>query len=294
MNTPAYHAVGGAIGVGPYVPGNFEAYRRGKRRRLMVRRTFRAAVGLAAVLTVWELLSRYYGLELILPTPWAVIKTVAATLAIEDPNWLYGPNVYVHLAHSFARAMTGFALAAILAIPMALVIGRVTAAREFVMPILSALYPIPGIAWIPLAILWFGLGDKAVVFVVFTTSFFPLFFSTEAGARHINPTLLDAGRCFGARGSRLFFRVILPATIPYIITGLRISLGTAWRMIVAGEMLASQDGIGYLLVESRFQFRATDLMMAMIVVSIVGYLTEKLLVGTIERHTIEKWEVQPT
>ena len=243
---------------------------------------------------LWDLLSRYYGLELILPTPWAVAKTVAATLVIEDPNWLYGPNVYVHLAHSFARAMTGFVLAAILAIPMALVLGRVTAAREFVMPVLSALYPIPGIAWIPLAILWFGLGDKAVVFVVFTTSFFPLFFSTEAGARHINPTLLDAGRCFGARGSQFFFRVILPATIPYIITGLRISLGTAWRMIVAGEMLASQDGIGYLLVESRFQFRATDLMMAMIVVSIVGYLTEKLLVGTIERHTIEKWEVQPT
>ena len=181
-----------------------------------------------------------------------------------------------------------------MAIPLGLVLGRITALREFVMPGIQAVYPIPGIAWIPLAILWFGLGDAAVVFVVFATVFFPLLFSAEAGARQISPTVLDAGRCFGARGVTLFFRVVLPATVPYIITGLRISLGGAWRMIVAGEMLASQDGIGYLLMESRFQFRAVDLMTAMILVAIVGYATEKLIVGTIEKRTIEKWEVQPS
>lgn len=285
-------AAPGARAVERGAPGDFNDYMRDKRRRVWLRRAVRGLTGIAVVLVLWHLLSRYYGLELILPTPWAVAKTVWSTLTVEDPNWLYGPNIYVHLAHSFARAMTGFLFAALLAIPLGLALGRLTGAREFMLPVLSALYPIPGIAWIPLAILWFGLSDKAVVFVVFTTSFFPLFFSTEAGARQISPTVLDAGRCFGARGVSLFFRVILPATIPFIITGLRISLGTAWRMIVAGEMLASQDGIGYLLMESRFQFRATDLMMAMIVVSIVGYLTEKLLVGTIERHTIEKWEVQ--
>jgi ABC-type nitrate/sulfonate/bicarbonate transport system permease component len=161
------------------------------------------------------------------------------------------------------------------------------------MPSIQVLYPIPGIAWIPLAILWFGLGDAAVVFVVFATTFFPLLFNAEAGARLISPTILDAGRCFGARGLSFFFRIVLPATVPFIITGLRIALGGAWRMIVAGEMLASQDGIGYLLMESRFQFRAVDLMTAMILVAIVGYATEKLIVGTIEKRTIEKWEVQP-
>jgi ABC-type nitrate/sulfonate/bicarbonate transport system permease component len=120
-----------------------------------------------------------------------------------------------------------------------------------------------------------------------------LLFNAEAGARQISPTVLDAGRCFGARGLALFLWVVLPATVPFIITGLRISLGGAWRMIVAGEMLASQDGIGYVLMESRFQFRAVDLMTAMILVAIVGYTTEKAIVGTIERRTIEKWEVQP-
>jgi ABC-type nitrate/sulfonate/bicarbonate transport system permease component len=216
------------------------------------------------------------------------------TLAVSEPHWLYGPNIYVHLWHSFLRAMAGFGAAALIAIPMGLVLGRVVLLREFAMPPIKGVYPIPGIAWIPLAILWFGLGDAAVIFVVFATTFFPMFFATEAGARQINPVIIDAGRCFGARGISLFFRIVLPATVPYIITGLRISLGGAWRMIVAGEMLASQDGIGYFLMESRFQFKAVDLMTAMILVAIVGYATETLIVDTIEKRTIEKWEVRPS
>lgn len=271
----------------------FADYARTKRRRIRRRRMIRGAVGIAAMLLAWELMSRAFDLELILPRPLAVIRNVVTTLLVQNEPWLYGPNIYVHLEHSFVRAMIGFGLAAVIAIPMGLALGRIATLREFILPIVKALYPVPGIAWIPIAILWFGLSDQAVVFVVFTTSFFPLFFNTEAGARQISPTILNAGRCFGARGLTLFFRVVLPATVPYITTGLRISLGTAWRMIVAGEMLASQDGIGFLLMESRFQFRAVDLMTAMILISVVGYLTEKLIVDTIEKRTTEKWEVQP-
>jgi NitT/TauT family transport system permease protein len=223
-----------------------------------------------------------------------VLRNVIVTLAVPDNHWLYGPNMYVHLWHSFLRAMAGFCAAALIAIPLGLVLGRLVTPREFILPVIKVIYPIPGIAWIPLAILWFGLGDAAVIFVVFATTFFPLFFSAEAGARLINPVILDAGRCFGARGLSLFFRVVLPATVPFIITGLRIALGGAWRMIVAGEMLASQDGIGYFLMESRFQFKAVDLMTAMILIAIVGYATEKLIVDTIEKRTLEKWEVRPT
>jgi ABC-type nitrate/sulfonate/bicarbonate transport system permease component len=259
-----------------------------------LRRILRGGTGIVAVLLIWQVMSQLLDLDLLLPPPLTVLTNVVRTLALAQRHWLYGPNIYVHLLHSFLRAMAGFAAAAALAIPMGLMLGRLTTLREFVLPCIKGVYPIPGIAWIPLAILWFGLGDAAVVFVVFATTFFPLFFSTEAGSRLINPTVLDAGRCFGARGIVLFFRVILPATVPYIITGLRISLGGAWRMIVAGEMLASQDGIGYVLMESRFQFRAVDLMTAMILIAIVGYATEKLLVDTLEKRTLEKWEVKPS
>ncbi len=262
-------------------------------RRVRMRRILRGAAGIAFILIIWQLMSQLLDLELILPQPLTVLRNVVSTLTLSEKPWLYGPNIYVHLMHSFLRAMAGFIAAAVIAIPLGLALGRMTTLREFVLPSIKGVYPIPGIAWIPLAILWFGLGDAAVVFVVFATTFFPLFFNTEAGARMISPTVLDAGRCFGARGFTFFFRIVLPATVPYIITGLRISLGGAWRMIVAGEMLASQDGIGYLLMESRFQFRAVDLMTAMILVAIVGYATEKVIVDTIEKRTIEKWEVQP-
>jgi NitT/TauT family transport system permease protein len=262
-------------------------------RRLRWRRFWRGSTGVLVILGAWQLMSWSMDLELLLPPPLTVLRDVVRTLAISDSHWLYGPNIYVHLWHSFLRAMAGFGSAAIIAIPMGLVLGRVVTLREFVLPSIKGIYPIPGIAWIPLAILWFGLGDAAVIFVVFATTFFPMFFATEAGARQIPPVIIDAGRCFGARGASLFFRVVLPATVPYIITGLRISLGGAWRMIVAGEMLASQDGIGYFLMESRFQFKAVDLMTAMILIAIVGYATEKLIVDTIEKRTMEKWEVQP-
>jgi NitT/TauT family transport system permease protein len=268
------------------------AYGLARRRRERHRRIVRGAIGIAVLLAVWQVMSVAYDLQLILPPPLAVARTIVDTLTLSTERWLYGPNIYEHLAASFARAISGFAIAAAFAIPLGLFVGRFRTVREYVDPIIRLLYPIPGIAWIPLAILWFGLGNAAVIFVVFIAEFFPLYFNTEAGARNINPILIDAARCFGAKRLTLLRRVILPASIPYIITGMRIALGGAWRMIVAGEMLASQSGIGSVLMESRYQLRATDLMMAMILISIVGYITERLIVGTLESKTTERWEVK--
>lgn len=269
------------------------AYALARRRRERRRRIIRGAIGILVLLAVWQAMSVAYNLQLILPPPLTVAQTIFNTLTLNhDQRWLYGPNIYEHLAASFVRAMSGFAIASALAIPLGLFVGRFRKVREYVDPVIRSLYPIPGIAWIPLAILWFGLGNTAVVFVVFIAEFFPLYFNTEAGARNINPILVDAARCFGAKRLTLLRRVILPASIPYIITGMRIGLGGAWRMIVAGEMLASQSGIGSVLMESRYQFRANDLMMAMILISVVGYVTERLIVGTLENKTTEKWEVK--
>jgi ABC-type nitrate/sulfonate/bicarbonate transport system permease component len=268
-------------------------YGRMRRKRERRRKRIRGALGILFVLLLWQGMSIAYGLEQILPTPIAVARNIFETLTLNySHRWLYGANIYEHLLSSFARAITGFTIAAAFAIPLGIIVGRFTTAREYIDPVIRTLYPIPGIAWIPLAILWFGLGNTAVVFVVFIAEFFPLYFNTEAGARNINPVLVDAGRCFGAKRLTLLRRVILPASIPYIITGMRIALGGAWRMIVAGEMLASQSGIGSVLTEARYQFRATDLMMAMVLISIVGYITERLIVGTLEKKTTERWEVK--
>jgi ABC-type nitrate/sulfonate/bicarbonate transport system permease component len=269
------------------------AYGRARRARERRRKIVRGTIGILTLLVLWHIMSVAYDLQQILPPPLAVARTIFNTLTLNyEQRWLYGPNIYEHLGASFVRAVSGFTIAAAFAIPLGLFVGRFVAVREFVDPVIRSLYPIPGIAWIPLAILWFGLGNTAVIFVVFIAEFFPLYFNTEAGARNIPPILVDAARCFGAKRLTLVRRVILPASIPYIITGMRIALGGAWRMIVAGEMLASQSGIGSILMESRFQFRATDLMMAMILISVVGYATERLIVGTLEKKTTERWEVK--
>jgi NitT/TauT family transport system permease protein len=269
------------------------AYGRARRQRERRRKIIRGTIGVVVLLVVWQVMSVAYNIQQILPPPLAVARTIINTLTLNyDQRWLYGPNIYEHLAASFVRMISGFAISAVFAIPLGLLVGRSLAVREYVDPVIRALYPIPGIAWIPLAILWFGLGNTAVIFVVFIAEFFPLYFNTEAGARNINPILVDAACCFGAKRLTLLRRVILPASIPYIITGIRIALGGAWRMIVAAEMLASQSGIGSVLMESRYQFRATDLMMAMILISIVGFVTERLIVGTLEKKTTERWEVK--
>src|SRR6201987_3143766 len=192
-----------------------------RRRRERYGRMIRGAIGILVLLAIWQAMSVAYDLQLILPPPLAVARTIVNTLTLSTDRWLYGPNIYEHLASSFVRAISGFAIAAAFAIPLGLLVGRLRSVREYVDPVIRSLYPIPGIAWIPLAILWFGLGNTAVIFVVFIAEFFPLYFNTEAGARNINPTLIDAARCFGARGFTLFRRVILPASIPFIIVGMR-------------------------------------------------------------------------
>lgn len=264
-----------------------------KRRRRVIRQVARGSIGLLAMLALWELASRSYNIGVILPTPATVFEDVVKTLFLRQEHWLYGPNIYNHLVASFLRTLVGFGLAAAIAVPLGLVLGRLTAPREFIDPVIKVLYPIPGIAWIPLAILWFGLGEKSVIFAVFMSAVFPLYFNVEAGVRSISTSLIDAGRCYGARGPMLFLRVILPAATPYIIVGLRVALGNSWRMIVAAEMFASDNGIGYVLIQSRYLFRAADLMTAMVLISVVGYATEKAIVGTIERWTIQRWEVKP-
>ena len=266
-----------------------ERHRNGRRRRLL-----RATIAVAVVLALWHVMAVFYDLQQLLPTPLTVIGNVFNTLTLNySQRWLYGPNIYEHLASSLAHALTGFCLAAALAIPLGILVGWSQTVREYVDPVVRAFFPIPGIAWIPLAILWFGLGDVAVIFVVVVAEFFPLYFNTEAGVRSINPLILDAARCYGAKGFTLLRRVVLPASIPNIITGMRIGLGGAWRMIVAAEMLASQAGIGSVLTEARYQFRAADLMMAMILISIIGYVTERIIVGSLERRTIQRWDAIP-
>lgn len=266
-----------------------EGISRSTRRR---QRLLRGTVGVLCTIAAWQVISTVYGIEVLLPPPLTVFGNLLDALLLQTGEWRYGENIYAHAGSSLLKALIGFGLAAAVAVPLGMLVGRVTVVGDLLDPLIKVLYPIPGIAWIPIAILWFGLGNQAIVFIVFAGCFFPILFNTSDGARSINPLLTDTARCFGARGPKLFLRFILPATTPSIITGLRIGVGESWRQVVAGEIVAGQLGIGFLLNEARFYFRADDLLAAMLVISVVGFCMEKLIVGTLERRTVEKWEVR--
>jgi ABC-type nitrate/sulfonate/bicarbonate transport system permease component len=240
----------------------------------------------------WWVVSAAYHISVILPPPTTVLKNTWDILTLHTASWQYGPNIYSHVLTSLRQGVIGLALGAAGGIVLGLGFGRVKVIHGMLTPVVRALYPIPSIAWMPLAILWFGLGDEAIIVTVALAVFCPVFFSAQAGARQIDQIQLDAARCFGARGIRLFRKVVLPAAVPHLASGLRIGVGESWRTVVATEILVSQSGIGFVLNQSRFYFRAEDLITTMIIVAIIGYLTERVLVGTLEKRTIERWQVR--
>ena len=149
--------------------------------------------------------------------------------------------------------------------------------REALDPILQVMRTISPISWIPLAILWFGIGDTPAIFIIFITAFFPILISTASSIKHIDPILIKVGTNFGASKSQLLRKVILPAISPYIVIGLRISLGLSWVIIVAAEMVGMSSGLGYMILDAR-NFLRTDLIIAgMFVVGIIGFLLDHLL-----------------
>lgn len=240
----------------------------------------------------WWAVSSAYHIAVILPPPTTVLKNTWDILTLHTPAWQYGPNIYLHVLTSIRQGVIGLALGTVGGIILGLGFGRVKVIYGMLTPVVRAMYPIPSIAWMPLAILWFGLGDEAIIVTVALAVFCPVFFSAQAGARQIDQIQIDAARCFGAKGIRLFRKVVLPAAVPHLASGLRIGVGESWRTVVATEILVSQSGIGFVLNQSRFYFRAADLITTMIIVAIIGYVTERLLVGMLEKRTIERWQVR--
>lgn len=277
---------GGGEGVAPMSHAAFSR-QMARRRRLRKMLTGAAAIGVAIAL--WQVVSDAYDLHLLLPGPLTVATTLFKILTLQTEQWPYGGSVYTAVGASLLHAAIGFGIATLVAVPLGLLVGRVRWMSESIGLVLRLLYPIPGIAWIPLAILWFGLSSTTLIFVVGITTFFPLFYNAEAGARYIDRTLVDTARCFGRRGLGLMVEVVIPASLPSLVTGLRLAIGDAWRVIVAAEIIAGQRGIGYILEQSQMYFRAADLMSFMIVISVIGYATQLLIAETLERRTIAKW-----
>ncbi len=194
-----------------------------------------------------------------------------------------------YVVASLFRVTWGFGLAVLVGVPLGLVLGWWRPAFLALNPVIQALRPISPIAWIPVAILWFGIADAAPIFLIFLASVFPITVSSMAGVQNMQQVYLRAAQNFGMRGVPLFRRVILPAALPQILTGIRIALGVAWLVVVAAEMIAVNSGLGYLIIDARNAGKRYDLVVAgMVMIGSIGLVLD-LLVRRLERIDSVRW-----
>ena len=217
----------------------------------------------------------------IFPTPWQVVT--GAWELVEDGT------LAQHIGASVFRVAIGFGLAFLVAIPLGLWMGWVSGAYYTLNPLFQMLRPISPIAWIPIAILWFGVGDLAPVFLIFISSVFPMIVQTVSGVHGIEKRYLRAAENFGVSRRTLMTRVVIPATLPEVIVGMRIGLGVAWLVVVAAEMIALRSGLGYLIMDSRNAGNRYDLVIAgMVIIGLIGLLLDGLM-RMLEGLKIVRW-----
>ncbi len=251
---------------------------RGELRALAV-----GAVSLALFLLSWHIATTYrlnlHVRFVNVPSPARVFESL--TRALHDPKF------FLHVVLSCRRILLGFSLAAVIAVPLGLVMGRFRLVREIVFPVSEVLRPIPAIAWVPMSIMLWPSNEESIVFITFLGSFFPILINTLHGMAVVDPVLVRASQCLGARGLPVFLEVYFPATLPHIFTGLTVGMGVAWVSLIAAEMISGQFGIGYFTWEAYSLVQYADIALGMICIGVLGLLSSAgiRLVG----HLIMPW-----
>lgn len=234
----------------------------------------------ACFLAIWDVAVRISGSELF-PTPYQVLT---GTVRLAKQGLLFK-----YAIASLFRVTIGFGLAVLIGVPLGLLLGWFQRLFFAFNPMIQVMRPISPIAWIPIAILWFGVDDRAPIFLIFLASVFPITVSAMAAVQNIQPVYVRAARNFGLGRMELFRRVIFPATLPQILTGIRIALGVAWLVVVAAEMIAVNSGLGYLIIDARNAGKQYDLVVAgMVLIGLIG-LGLDLLVRRLESFDEVRW-----
>jgi NitT/TauT family transport system permease protein len=255
----------------------------------MVKRRWQdIAVGLVVPIVaigIWQwVASMGWVNENILPSPLQVWrKWVAYLLPLQEYatwqenntggsrlSWALSGEMFIDSLGSLYRVVVGFAVGAGLALPLGLAMGSSRIVYAWMNPLVQLLRPIPPIAYIPLSMLWFGLGNPPAIFLIAIGAFFPVLMNTIAGVRQVDGIYLRAARNLGAGGATMFLRVILPAAVPYILTGMRIGVGTAFIVVIVSEMIAVNNGLGFRINEAREYFWSDKIIAGMITIGLLG------------------------
>jgi NitT/TauT family transport system permease protein len=240
-----------------------------------------ASFGLAAV--VWEAFARSGLFSSALSPSLAVILPALVQMIVKG-------TIFIHIGYTLYRILWGLGLAALVGVPVGILMGRSKAAERFMLPLVSVLSPIPSLAWVPVFILWFGLGDAASVALVFYAATFPIVLNAWTGVRSVNRVWIRSAETMGAGHRDLFQKVVLPGSLPFIIAGLRQAFARSWIAVVGGEMIAATNwGLGWVIFDSK-EFLRTDVMLStLLVIGLLGLAFERFIFQAVERRTVGRW-----
>lgn len=233
----------------------------------------------AILVLVWNQASHWFPPDL-LPGPMAVLKSLKELTA--------GGMLAEHLRVSLYRFGTAYLAAALTAIPLGLLFGRYLRLWAAFDPLAQILRPIAPIAWMPLVVLWFGIGDLPTMVIIFIAAFFPILLTTVAAVKNVDPVYLKVARNFNTGELALFQKVIIPAAFPQVTVGLRLAIGTAWVFLVVGEMIGVRSGLGYLIIDGRNSLRYDWVIAAMLMIGVTGLCIDRL-VSFFENWVKRKW-----
>ena len=257
-----------------------EALRVARRRRQFIDKLRAAALGAGFPILLgllWHIAVVATGTRLI-PSPWQVAATMYDFSFGGIYDDAFSGTILVHIWKSMTRVYGGFFLAALIGIPLGLMIGRLKILEQLLDPTINVLRPIPVTAWLPLSMIFFGLGPNAAIFLVFLGAFYPILLNTIFGVRSVDARLFEAASMLGCSGSAMFRQVVFPASMPAIFNGLRIAHGFAWILIVVGEMTGVPTGLGSVIMDGRTLSRTDLVVTGMIVIGACGFITDHIIV----------------
>lgn len=246
-------------------------------------------IPVAVVLTAWQITALGVGIfrGVSFPGPW---QTGARFFSLVSGELLSSVSLYAHTMDSLKRWLAGFSIAAVSGIGYGLAAGRIEWLEKATGKIPQVFLLIPGLAWIPVAILLFGIGEPATVFMIAVSGFAPIAVNTLSGIKNIDIRFIRAAAMMGARQNTLFLNVLIPGALPSILSGLRIGLGTGWRVLVAAEMIVGTGtGLGYSIIQARWTLDYASSFVCIVMICVIGLLFEHLFLKQIEKQTIRRW-----
>lgn len=227
-------------------------------------------------LALWQLLAGLGLLGKSTPTP---VEVVLGLYQLTVTGFPPGYRLPGHIIASLGRVLLGFGFATLLAVPLGILMGWSPVFDNMVDPLVEVVRPVPPLAWLPLALTWFGLGIFSSAFLIFLGAFFPIVLNTVSGVKSVDPHLVEAARTLGAREKTILARVLAPAALPSIITGMRIGVGIGWMTVIAAEMagVKSGYGLGYMILSARDVARYDYVVAGMVVIGIIGFLMDRVI-----------------